>query len=257
MRGHEYALKHLLGTHNNVLGPERAKGMVDDIKWHRDAPLGKLDLIYNVNLRMDSSANYSDIVLPTAHWYEKYDLTCTDLHSFFHPFTRAHDPAWESKDDWETFKMIAQKISELAKTFMPDPVEDLVLNALITDTPDEMAQPMGELRDWRSGEAEPIPGKTFPNVKVVERDYTKIADMSVTLGPKVAQPDGYGAKGIKGDLTEVCEELKESYLVGEKNGLPSLEDARQVAEVILRISPAWRPTARSHCGIRHWSLSPT
>ena len=237
MRGHEYALKHFLGTHNNVLGDDRAKGMVEDIKWHEDVPMGKLDLVYNVNLRMDSSANYSDIVLPTAHWYEKYDLTCTDLHSFFHPFTPAHDPAWESKHDWEAFKIIAEKVSELAKFYMPDPVEDLVLTALNTDTPDEMAQPMGELRDWRDGEAEPIPGKTFPNVKVVERDYTKIADKYTTLGPKVAQPDGYGAKGVRGDLTEVCEELKESYLVGEKNGLPAMDDARQVSEIILRISP--------------------
>jgi nitrate reductase alpha subunit len=237
MRGHEYALKHFLGTHNNVLGEDRAKGMVEDIKWHDEAPIGKLDLVYNINLRMDSSANYSDIVLPTAHWYEKYDVTCTDLHSFFHPFTPAHDPAWESKSDWEAFKTIAHKISALAKTHMPDPVDDLVLTALNTDTPDEMAQPMGELRDWRDGEAEAIPGKTFPNVRIVQRDYSKIADMFTTLGPKVAQPEGYGAKGIKGDLTEVCEELKESYLVGEKNGLPSLDDARQVAEVILRISP--------------------
>lgn len=237
MRGHEYALKHFLGTHNNVLGKDRAEDLVDDVEWHEQAPIGKLDLIYNVNLRMDSSANYSDIVLPTAHWYEKYDLTCTDLHSFFHPFTPAHDPAWESKHDWDAFKVIAEKISEMAKRYLPEPLEDLVLTALNTDTPSELAQPMGELRDWKAGDCEPIPGKTFPNVKVVERDYTKIADKYTTLGPKVAQPNGYGAKGINGDLTEVCEELKESYLVGEKNGLPAMDDARQVAEIILRISP--------------------
>ena len=237
MRGHEYALKHFLGTHNNVLGKDRAEDLVDDVEWHEQAPIGKLDLIYNVNLRMDSSANYSDIVLPTAHWYEKYDLTCTDLHSFFHPFTPAHDPAWESKHDWDAFKVIAEKISKMAKRYLPEPLEDLVLTALNTDTPSELAQPMGELRDWKAGDCEPIPGKTFPNVKVVERDYTKIADKYTTLGPKVAQPNGYGANGINGDLTEVCEELKESYLVGEKNGLPAMDDARQVAEIILRISP--------------------
>lgn len=237
MRGHEYNLKHLLGTHNNVLGQDRAKDLVDEIAWHDEAPLGKLDLVFNVNLRMDSSANYSDIVLPTAHWYEKYDLTCTDLHSFFHPFTPAHDPSWESKHDWEAFRLIAEKFSELAKEHLPDPVEDLVITALATDTPDEMAQPLGELRDWKAGESEPIPGKTFPNVRVVTRDYTRIGDMYTTLGPEVEKPDGYGAKGIMGDLAEVCEELKESYLVGEKNGRPSLEEARQVSEVILRISP--------------------
>ena len=237
MRGHEYALRHLLGTHNNVLGEDRANGLVNDVKWHKDAPLGKLDLVVNVNLRMDSSANYSDIVLPTSHWYEKFDLTCTDLHSFFHPFTPAHDPPWEARHDWDVFKTIAAKISEMAKTHLPEPIEDLVMTPMITDCPDEMAQPMGELRDWKTGDVEPVAGKTFPKVHVVERDYTKILDKYTTFGPNVCKPDGYGAKGIRGDLSRVYEELKESYLVGEKDGRPSLEDARQVCEVILRISP--------------------
>jgi nitrate reductase / nitrite oxidoreductase, alpha subunit len=237
MRGHEYNLKHMLGTHNNVLGEDRAEGMIKGVKWHEEAPLGKLDLIYNVNLRMDSSANYSDIVLPTAHWYEKYDLACTDLHSFFHPFTPAHDPAWEAKDDWDTFKVISKKISEMAKDVMPDPVEDLVMTALSTDTPDELAQPMGELKDWTEGQSEPISGKTFPNIAVVERDYTKIHDKYTTLGPNMEKPMGYGAKGIKADMSEFVQELKESYLVGEKDGRVDMSDARQVCEVILRISP--------------------
>ena len=237
MRGHEYALKHLLGTHHNVLGEDRAKGLVEGIEWHDNAPLGKLDLVVNVNLRMDSSANYSDIVLPTAHWYEKYDLTCTDLHSFFHPFTPAHDPPWEARHDWDAFKALAARISEMAATHLPDPVDDLVMTPMITDSRDEMAQPLGELRDWKAGDVEPVAGKTFPKVHVVTRDYTKVIDMYTTFGPNVCKPDGYGAKGIKCDLTEVYEQLKENYLVGEKDGRPSLEDARQVAEVILRISP--------------------
>ena len=98
-------------------------------------------------------------MLPTAHWYEKHDVTCTDLHSFLHPFTPAHDPAWECKHDWEAFRIIAEKISELAKTHLPDPVEDLVMTALSTDTPDELAQPMGELRDWWSGRASRCRGR--------------------------------------------------------------------------------------------------
>ena len=92
------------------------------------------------------------------------------------------------------------------------------MTPMITDTPDEMAQPMGEMRDWKTGEVEPIPGRTFPKVHVVKRDYTKILDMYTTVGPNVCKPNGYGAKGIKMDLTETCEELKESYLVGEKDG---------------------------------------
>ncbi len=237
MRGHEYALKHLLGTHNNVLGEERAQGLVDEVEWHEQAPLGKLDLVVNVNLRMDSSANYADIVLPTAHWYEKYDLTCTDLHSFFHPFTPAHDPPWEARHDWEAFKAVAAKVSELAKEYFPEPVEDVVMTPLITDSSDELAQPMGEVRDWKFDGVEPVSGKTFPKVSVVRRSYTETLERYTTFGPAVCRPNGYGAKGILCDLTPVYRQLMRSHLVGEKHGRPSLERPEQVAEVILRISP--------------------
>ncbi len=33
-----------------------------------------------------------------------------------------------------------------------------------------MAQPF-DVKDWKRGEVEPIPGKTMPAVTVVERDY--------------------------------------------------------------------------------------
>ena len=44
-----------------------------------------MDLVVDMNFRMDTSALYSDIVLPAATWYEKADLNSTDMHSFIHP----------------------------------------------------------------------------------------------------------------------------------------------------------------------------
>lgn len=44
---------------------------------------------------------FSDIVLPTATWYEKDDMNTSDMHPFIHPLSAAVDPAWESKSDWE------------------------------------------------------------------------------------------------------------------------------------------------------------
>ena len=35
-----------------------------------------------LDFRMSSSCLYSDIVLPTASWYEKNDLNTTDMHTF-------------------------------------------------------------------------------------------------------------------------------------------------------------------------------
>ena len=76
--------KHYLGTHSNAIAKDSDEH-TKEVKWHEVAPLGKMDLVVDLNFRMDSSALYSDIVLPAASWYEKADLNSTDLHSFIHP----------------------------------------------------------------------------------------------------------------------------------------------------------------------------
>ena len=49
-------LKHYLGTHTNAIAEELAEGSVHEIEWHKTAPLGKMDLIVDLNFRMDTSA---------------------------------------------------------------------------------------------------------------------------------------------------------------------------------------------------------
>ena len=46
---------------------------------------------------------------------------------------------------------------------------ELVLTPLMHDSPSELAQPF-DVKDWKRGECELIPGKTAPNIAVVERD---------------------------------------------------------------------------------------
>jgi complex iron-sulfur molybdoenzyme family reductase subunit alpha len=73
-----------------------------------------LDLIVNINFRMDTTALYSDVVLPAASYYEKIDLNTTDCHSFIHPFSKVLDPLFESRTDWDIFSALAKKIEEVA-----------------------------------------------------------------------------------------------------------------------------------------------
>jgi len=113
-KGHEYFLRHYLGTHDNAIAEDLAKDSVHEVTWHDQAPKGKLDLIVDLNFRMDTSALYSDIILPAATWYEKSDLNSTDMHSFIHPLSAAVPPCWESKSDWAIFRSLAKKFSELA-----------------------------------------------------------------------------------------------------------------------------------------------
>ena len=125
MKGHEYALKHYLGTHSNNIGTD-AEEHTKEVNWREIAPEGKMDLIVDLNFRMDSSALYSDIVLPAASWYEKADLNSTDMHSFIHPLSQAIAPVWESKTDYEIFKNIAKVTSDISKKHLADPQKDIV-----------------------------------------------------------------------------------------------------------------------------------
>lgn len=234
-KGHEFFLKHYLGTHTSAVAEERAEGHVKEVVYRKPAPEGKLDLVVDLNFRMDTSALYSDIVLPAATWYEKDDLNTTDLHTFINPLQAAVPPAWESRPDWEIYKAIAKKVSELARVHLPKPVKDLVMIPLQHDTPDELAQT--EDKDWKKGEVEPIPGKTMPKFRVVERDYTKLYEKMVTLGPGV-EKNGVGMHGLAIPVEDFYRELAERQprlYEGEKR--PSLEEAREVAEAILLLDP--------------------
>ncbi len=117
-KGHEYFLRHILGVPDAaVRGEESApEQRPDEVEWREDAPVGKLDLFTTLDFRMNGSCIYSDVVLPAATWYEKQDLSSTDLHPFVHPFNAAIPPPWETKTDWDAFNRIAADFSRLAET---------------------------------------------------------------------------------------------------------------------------------------------
>ena len=63
------------------------------------------------------------------------------------------DPPWESRTNWEQFKAIAEKFSELAAIHLGE-MKDLVATPLMHDSPGEIAQP--EVMDWKKGDIDPI-----------------------------------------------------------------------------------------------------
>ncbi len=235
-KGHEYFLKHYLGTHTNTVAPETAEGSVKDVIWHTNAPEGKLDLVVDINFRMDTSAVYSDIVLPTATWYEKDDLNTTDMHSFIHPLQEAVPPCWESKSDWDIFKGLAKKVSQMSETHLPEPVREIVSTPLAHDTPAEMAQP--EIKEWINGECAAIPGKTMPGLTVVERDYVNLYKRFISLGPGVRK-NGIGAHGLSWQIEDFYDELIKTNptVTWDGDTYPSLDKARDAANVILQLAP--------------------
>jgi len=234
-KGHEFFMNHYLGTHHNSIADEVADKFVKDIKWNSEAPQGKMDLIVNLNFRMDTSALYSDIVLPAASWYEKNDLNSTDMHSFIHPLSAAIAPVWESRSDWVIFREIARATSELAKSHFPDPVKDIVNLPIAHDSAGEISQP--GIKDWSKGECEPIPGKTMHNMVFIERDYKKIFDKFICLGPNINK--GLGAHGNSYQCQDFYEEmLKDKNHVRQLEGesYPSLYEDEEAANAVLHLS---------------------
>jgi nitrate reductase alpha subunit len=235
-KGHEYFLKHYLGTHHGLVAEEVAGDAVEEVVWREASPEGKLDLVVDVNFRMDTSALYSDIILPTATWYEKDDLNTTDLHSYIHPLSAAVPPCWESRSDWDIFKDLAAKVSELARRHFPEPVRDLVMTPLQHDTRAEMAQ--DQVRDWARGECPPVPGVTMPHLAVIERDYVNLYNRYISLGPR-ARHDGLGTHGVRWPIDDLYDDLQRDGPAVHWGGssYPSLADARDTANAILYLAP--------------------
>jgi len=239
-KGHEYFLKHLLGTQHGVQGEDlgREDERSQEIIWREPAPEGKLDLLVTLDFRMSTTCLYSDIVLPTATWYEKNDLNTSDMHPFIHPLSQAVDPAWEARSDWEIYKGIARRFSEVAVGHLGKE-KDLVLTPLLHDTPAELAQAL-DVRDWKRGECELVPGKTAPQMTVVERDYPNTYKKFTALGPLMSTL-GNGGKGISWNTErEVKHLLALNRPVSEEGitkGLPRIETDIDAAEVVLMLAP--------------------
>ncbi len=250
-KGHEYFLKHLLGTSHGVqgkdLGAEEAKP--EEVVWHARAPEGKLDLLVTLDFRMSTTCLYSDIVLPTATWYEKNDLNTSDMHPFIHPLSTAVDPAWQSRSDWDIYKGFAKKFSELCAGHL-GVEQEVVLTPLMHDTPAELAQPFA-VHDWKRGECELIPGKTAPQIAVIERDYPNVHQRYTALGPLMDKL-GNGGKGISWNTqTEVGQLGELNGLVaaeGATCGRPRIETDIDACEVVMMLAPE----TNGHVAVKAW-----
>ncbi len=250
-KGHEYFLKHLLGTQNGVQGKDlgRDEARPQEVKWHESAPEGKLDLIVTLDFRMSTTCLYSDIVLPTATWYEKNDLNTSDMHPFIHPLSAAVDPAWQARSDWEIYKGFAKAFSEVCVGHLGIEKE-VVLTPIMHDTAGELAQPY-DVKDWKKGEVDLIPGVTAPQITVVERDYPNTYARFTALGPLMDKV-GNGGKGIAWNTQTEVEQLGDLNgrvrEEGVTQGRPKIVTDIDATEVVMMLAPE----TNGHVACKAW-----
>src|SRR5664280_2386386 len=198
---------------------------------------------------MTSTTLFSDVVLPAATWYEKHDLNTTDMHPFVNSFNPAIAPPWQTRTDFDAFATIGRAFSTLAARHL-GVCTDVVAVPLAHDTPDEMANPHGRVRDWKAGDCEPIPGATMPKLVVVERDYGAVAEKMGALGPLL---DTLGAttKGVTFEVDTQIDYLRHKNGTvhgGVADGRPSLARDVHACEAILALSG----TTNGHLATGPW-----
>ncbi len=242
-KGHEYFLKFFVGVDSGFSADDIVKAGYQkpkNVVWHDGDISGKLDLFVNIDFRVSTTGLYSDIILPTASWYEKDDLNTSDMHPFIHPLSAAIDPVWESRSDWEIYKGFAKTFSDVVSKYSCFNLveKDVVLTPLMHDSPNELGQAI-DVKDWKLGEVDLIPGKTMPNIQCVERDYYSVYAQFTSLGP-LMKKIGNSCKGISWNTRH------EVDLLGSINGLvnsgvaagcPIINSSIDACEVILLLAP--------------------
>ncbi|MEA5025602.1 MAG: molybdopterin-dependent oxidoreductase [Desulfitobacterium hafniense] len=68
----------------------------------------KLDLIVVADWRITDTAQYADIILPAAHWFEQEDICNVQQNTYTAFQEKAVEPYFESKSDWNMLRLLAE-----------------------------------------------------------------------------------------------------------------------------------------------------
>jgi dimethylsulfide dehydrogenase subunit alpha len=82
------------------------------------------ELFVYIDIRLNSTAQYADYVLPAAAHYEAWDVRTTPLHRHANLFTAPAKPIGESKSDWHIKALILKKVQERAIARNIAPIQD-------------------------------------------------------------------------------------------------------------------------------------
>src|SRR3546814_16030060 len=83
--------------------------------------------------------------------------------------------------------------------------QDVVLVPTQHDTPGELAMPF-DVRDWKKGACDPIPGRTMPSISVVERDLPNLYKKFTSIGPLLDKLAN-GGQGMTWHNRDECADL--------------------------------------------------
>ena len=108
MGGVPTTLKSLYVAHGNMLGNSGDRQQI--LK-----AVSMIDFMVVADMSMTETAQYADILLPVAHWFEVEDATFTfGSHPYVMLQEKAVEPLYECKGDFEIFKLLAKAMGSTA-----------------------------------------------------------------------------------------------------------------------------------------------
>ena len=76
----------------------------------------KIDLAVAIDKKMCFTAMHSDYILPAAGWYEKPGIKYTMAYTpYLHYCDAAVPPLGESKDEWEIYHLLTERLQQIAR----------------------------------------------------------------------------------------------------------------------------------------------
>ena len=102
------------------------------------------------------------------------------------------------------------------------------------------------MKEWKKGQCDVIPGKTAPQIAVVERDYPGVFKRFTSLGPLMNKV-GNGGKGIAWNTQTEVQQLADLNGV-DAEGRPRIVSDVDACEVILQLAPE----TNGHVAVKAW-----
>ncbi len=167
------------------------------------------DLVVVMEFAMTPTAEYADVLLPAATWYEKMDLIATPLYPFLQLMQPTVEPQFESRTELWIYRELAKRIDPaLAAEYYDTDEEEIIATVLAEGGPEVEGITIDQLKQGpvrlnvpdpdvmfhaQIENMEPFPSRTYPFpleatqkfVKTGRMEFYKEEDRFLELGEAV------------------------------------------------------------------------
>ena len=152
----ENGFKAVLVSHSNLLNQSpNLNKLFERLKT-------EVELLVVIDFAMTPTAEYADVVLPAATWYEKTDLIATPVHPFLQLMQPAIETQFEARSEMWIYRELAKRLDpELAAKYYSTNEEEAISTILANGGPEVAGITLDQLKQGPVRLNVPDPDVTF------------------------------------------------------------------------------------------------